>query len=83
VNGLDGGEKLAARVRALFGLIALKWCMILLNEFVPEILQRRLFADPSLRPEELQRQQLAKARNMLSIARNARTAFPYEEWMDL
>ena len=81
LRGFGTGHALDVRVRVAFGLYALKWCMILLNEFVPEHLQRRLFAKPGLKPADLQRQQLAKARDMLTLARNARVAFPYEEWM--
>jgi len=72
---------LDARARIGYALYGLKWCTILLNEFVPEHLERRLFNDPNLRVEELQYQQLAKARAMLSEARTARNAFPYEEWI--
>ena len=36
VGGLDDGQYLAGRVEALYPLIGLKWCMILLNEFLPE-----------------------------------------------
>ena len=74
--GLDGALDL--RVRTAYALYAVKWCTILLNEFVPESLQRRLFADPSLRPDEVRRVQLDKARAMLSLARKAPDAFPYE-----
>lgn len=81
LSGFHDGPSLATRVRAAYALYALKWCMILLNEFVPEHLQRRLFANPGLLPEDVQRQQLDKARAMLTLARDARNLFPYEEWM--
>ena len=69
---LDGFEDYPAlddRVRLVFPLFALKWCLILLNEFVPERLARRSFdggeqADPSM----IQVQQLDKARVMLAKA---------------
>jgi hypothetical protein len=81
--GFGTGHALGVRVRAAYALYALKWCMILLNEFVPEHLERRLFANPGIEPEELQREQLGKARDMLNLARDARAAFPYEDWMCL
>jgi hypothetical protein len=81
LSGFGGGHALGVRVRAAYALYALKWCMILLNEFVPEHLERRLFANPGLDPDDVQRQQLAKARAMLTLARDARIAFPFEEWM--
>jgi Phosphotransferase enzyme family len=81
LSGFGSGHALGVRVRAAYALYALKWCMILLNEFVPEHLERRLFANPGLKPDDVQRQQLGKARAMLTLARDARAAFPYEEWM--
>ncbi len=81
MSGFGPGHVFEIRVRAAYALYALKWCMILLNEFVPEHLQRRLFAQPDLRPSDVQRQQLDKACTMLMLARNASGAFPYEKWM--
>lgn len=85
LGGLLGGfgpdHGLAARVRVAYPLYALKWCTILLNEFVPENLERRVFADPRLVPTEVRRVQLAKAEAMLARAAAARVAFPYENWV--
>jgi hypothetical protein len=81
LRGFGAGHAFDVRIRVAYALYALKWCTILLNEFVPEHLQRRLFANPGLRPDEVQCQQLDKARGMLTLARNARVAFPFEEWM--
>jgi hypothetical protein len=81
LQGAGSAHALDARARIGYAMYGLKWCMILLNEFVPEHLERRLFNDPNLRVEDHQRQQLAKARAMLSQARAARDAFPYEEWI--
>jgi hypothetical protein len=82
VRGLGLRHALLTRIRVVYPLYALKWCTILLNEYVPEHLERRLFADPTLRPGELRRVQLAKARDMLNRVRAARAAFPYEEWVN-
>jgi hypothetical protein len=57
------------RFEAFRPLFALKWCMILLNEFLPEHLLRRKFAGMSERDRETrQTEQLAKARKMLRLA---------------
>ena len=69
---------LGARVESVYPLFGLKWCMILLNEFLPEALQRRQFA--GVAPAEhaaLQIAQLAKARQMLGRIREEYQAFPY------
>jgi hypothetical protein len=81
--GFGAGDPLAVRIRVAYVLYALKWCMIVLNEFVPEHLQRRLFANPGSEPEDLQRRQLAKANALLAQARDGLVVFPYEEWMCL
>jgi hypothetical protein len=81
VRGLGPGHGLHARVRAAYALYALKWTAILLNEFVPEHLERRRFASGDLSPEAAQLRQLDKARRMLAAARAARVNFPYEAWM--
>jgi hypothetical protein len=81
LRGFGRGNALEARVRVAYVLFALKWCMILLNEFVPEHLERRLFANPGIWPEDLHREQLDKARQMLARARQAIIVFPYEEWI--
>lgn len=54
----------ADRLRLLAPLVGLKWCLILLNEFLPEGLARRVFAGGGGGPEVLAAQ-LAKARAML------------------
>lgn len=52
---------LAARARILFPVFQVKWCCIILNEFLPESAQRRRFADPARDPATRKREQLAKA----------------------
>jgi hypothetical protein len=55
-----------SRVQMFYPLFALKWCLILLNEFVPQAIIRRGFAqtDTLDRPSR-QAQQLAKSRQLL------------------
>jgi hypothetical protein len=67
----------ADRFEALFPLFGLKWCLILLNEFLPAHLARRKFAGMS--DHEIatrQAEQLDKARNMLRQAADA-SPLPY------
>ena len=74
----DGYKLLAGRVAIDYPLYGLKWCMILLNEFIPELMLRRTFA--SLKKSDktgLQAMQLAKARNMASKIENEYESFPY------
>lgn len=60
-------EGLDIRLRAVFPLFGLKWCMILLNEFRPENLARRRFANGSTdKIESVLVAQLTKARNTLA-----------------
>ena len=69
---------LRGRLESVYPLYGMKWCMILLNEFLPEALLRRRFA--ALAPAEhsaLQLAQLAKARQMLERIRGEFEAFPY------
>ena len=56
---------LRRRVEAVFPLFGLKWCLILLNEFLPVDLQRRRFARAANDRDLAQRGQLTRARTML------------------
>jgi len=57
---------LAARSRIVYPWFGLKWCLILLNEFVPAQLRRRSFAGAVVAvPAELLDRQLAKADRLL------------------
>ncbi len=53
-------ELLRERAHLLLPAFQIKWCCIMLNEFLPAAAQRRQFADPSLSPEQRQRRQLDK-----------------------
>ncbi len=67
------------RVPIVYPLYALKWCTILLNEFIPEHEHRRAFATQSSRDREVVlAEQLAKAEVMLETARLAEERFPYD-----
>lgn len=59
-------SELKGRFAAVYPLFGLKWCLILLNEFIPENLQRRMFATGSTsEASEIRMCQLVKARGML------------------
>jgi hypothetical protein len=60
------------RFEALFPLYGLKWCLILLNEFLPAHLARRRFAGMSeTEIAARQSEQLSKARTMLRLSADA------------
>lgn len=68
----EGAHSVRSRLEIQFPLWGLKWCMILLNEFIPEHLARRGFAlqhnESAL--HEVQMRQLTKAKRMLDIIEN-------------
>ena len=57
---------IAERARSLMGVARIRWCCIVLNDFLPQVASRRQFADPAGDLDERKRRQLAKAENMLS-----------------
>ncbi len=74
----SAGDFLAWRVPLVYPLYALKWCTILLNEFVREHQSRRAFAtQASPDPETALLGQLAKAKSMLETASLAQERFPH------
>lgn len=79
-DGFSNFPGLLARVESLYPIFGLKWCLIILNEFLPEALMRRQFAGVAPAQQEgLQLQQLAKARLMLDQVRREYRAFPYRD----
>ena len=73
-------KSLANRVETVYPLFGLKWCLIMLNEFVPEDLQRRGFASGgSLDRAAAQARQLDKARRMLARIEREYETFPYRD----
>lgn len=70
--------RLARRIEVAYPLFALKWCLILLNEFLPEQIQRHGFASGAeLDGARLRAAQLAKARAMLQTTLGVYRSFPY------
>jgi len=56
----------ASRLDLLFPLVGLRWCLILLNEFLPERWRARCFARAGEDWEQARRRQMAKARDRLA-----------------
>ena len=66
LEGLRHIGDLGRRVQAVRPLFAAKWCLILLNEFLPDSLKRRGFASTTAIDEtQAQARQLAKAKDLL------------------
>ena len=66
------------RLSIAYPLYGLKWCLILLNEFIPNSMRRRKFACFSKSDKaELQSVQLVKARNMAEKMEDEYDCFPY------
>jgi len=69
---------LSDRLALSYPLFGLKWCMILLNEFVPKFIKRREFAvEAGVSREQVRERQLLKAKNMLGIMMSELETFPY------
>jgi hypothetical protein len=71
--------QLRRRISLLYPLLGLKWCMILLNEFIPNDLSRRNFAALSTHNNlvDVRTKQLCKAARMLEQIRGHHGTFPY------
>lgn len=57
---------LEERTRLLFPVFQLKWCCIMLNEFLPDAARRRSFANPELVPQQSKLRQLEKAQQFFN-----------------
>jgi hypothetical protein len=69
---------LAERVEIYYPLYALKWCMIFLNEFLPDQMSRRRFAGCVEEEEtKILDDQLMKSKNMLKDITKEYKRFPY------
>ncbi len=75
---IDPAGSIARRLAAYYPLFGLKWCLILLNEFIPADYERRRFAAGG---NDDRRKTLAgqldKARRMLTRIRREYERFPY------
>lgn len=74
---LDGAAGVRARLRLTHPMLALKWSLIMLNEFLPVGGERRAFAGANA--ETRRAAQLEKARRQLEVVRESLGA---ESWLD-
>jgi hypothetical protein len=58
---------LAERTRLMLPVFQVKWCCIVMNDFLPALWQRRRFADPALDEASTKRTQLKKAYRLLEL----------------
>ncbi len=74
----DGDVSLPGRLAFYYPLCGLIWCMILLNEFIPQDMKRRRFsACDHYEEEDIKKDQLMKAGNMLKEVMAHYESFPY------
>ena len=64
IDNFKDNKNLENRVKVVYPLVGLVWCLITLNEFLPLELERRKFSNEAI-DEELQIKQLAKSENLL------------------
>jgi len=77
---INNNSRLEKRVVTVYPLFALKWCMIFLNEFVPELLLRRKFSgNYSDNLVNIQTNQLNKSIKLLKKVMNQYENFPYRK----
>ncbi len=70
LKGNPNPSRLKGRLNQVAPFYGLKWCAILLNEFIPSNLERRAFAGGGgIEKRDLQTRQLAKARAMFGKAK--------------
>ena len=65
------------RIEIAYPFFGLNWCLILLNEYVPEHLERRTFAGRKPNLARLLTNQLSKSIRMLNHVRSDYERFPY------
>ena len=61
----DNKEIIYERAIKLFPMFQVKWCCIIMNEFLPETAKRRIFSNPELDIDTSMQQQLQKAKQLL------------------
>lgn len=70
-------QPLAQRVELVYPLLGIKWCLIFLNEFIPDEFSRRIYAsgNPSNKTDVM-KEQLLKARNLYRKIKETYQEFP-------
>jgi hypothetical protein len=78
VSEFDEWHGLRDRIEIVYPLFGLKWCLILLNEFLDDDTDRRRFVGTDhMAPAELRLGQLEKAEKLLSLVDAQYERFPY------
>ena len=77
-RALNNHALLAQRLPVAYPLYGVKWCTILLNEFLPEHWARRTFAGDTRPRETVLAEQLHKARTLAARIADLKGGFPYE-----
>ncbi len=73
-------EQLLERVKIVYPLFGMKWCMIFLNEFIPSDFTRRAYAAGNpLDRDQVRKEQLRKARNLYRKLKATYLKFPYAD----
>lgn len=67
----------ASRLRMLYPLFAVRWCLILLNEFLPERWAYRVHAGDGPDWENAKERQLGRASDLLASVKSNGGGFPY------
>jgi hypothetical protein len=67
----------ASRLRVLYPLFAIRWCLILLNEFLPERWAYRVHADGGSDWENAKQRQLGRASDLLASVKSNGRGFPH------
>lgn len=71
-------SRLVDRLKVVYPLFGLKWCMIFLNEFIPSDFTRRAYAAGNpLDRDQVRKEQLRKARNLYRKLKETYLKFPY------
>jgi hypothetical protein len=77
VFGADG--RFAPRLSLLYPLFAVRWCLILLNEFLPERWATRVHAGAELEWQQAKQRQLQRAGHLLESIEATGGEFPYAD----
>jgi hypothetical protein len=70
VNDLGNPDMQKQRIEMLLPVYKIKWCCIVLNEFLPRGRSRRVFMKKTLNPEVNKEEQLKKAMNIITHLMN-------------
>ena len=77
VNFMRNDKMYQHRLISLYPLFGLRWCLILLNEFLPERWQRRIYAGAHTDRKNAELRQLELSRQLLNVIINNYRNLPY------